>query len=259
MLRRLQPNPLMASLTRRSRDERLRTKTERDDSGPERTCIVSGAKGAPETMLRFAISADGAVVPDIRCRLPGRGVWTRLSFEAVRRAADKRAFSRAFRTQADAPATLAATVDALLERDALQSLSMANKAGLVVAGAFKVDLAIGNGDVAALIQASDGASDGAQKRAQALRARFGDTAGALPWIYIFSSSQLGLALGKANVIHAALKSGAATSAFLARADRLRRYRASEADATLASDGVDAPAHGVDRLGRPGRLTEGPSD
>lgn len=220
---------------------------------------MSGAKGAPETMLRFALAADGSVVPDIRCRLPGRGAWTRLSSEAVRRAADKRAFSRAFRAKADAPAALAATVDALLERDALQSLSMANKAGLVIAGAFKVDSAIGNGEVAALIQASDGASDGEKKRAQALWARFGEIAWRIPWIYLFSSSQLGLALGKANVIHAALKSGAATSAFLARADRLRRYRASEPDATLKSDGDGAPARGVEGLGRSGRLAEGPSD
>ena len=229
----------------------MRAKTHPDDSGSERTCIVSGAKGAPETMLRFALAADDSVVPDIRCKLPGRGVWTRLSAEAVRRAAEKRAFSRAFRAQADAPATLAADVDGLLERDALQSLSMANKAGLVVAGAFKVDSAIGNGDVAALIQASDGASDGAQKRAQALRARFGST-GTIALINLFSSSQLGLALGKANVIHAALKSGAATSAFLSRAERLRRYRASEADATtLTNDG--APARAVDVLGRPDRI------
>ncbi|MGO4869690.1 MAG: RNA-binding protein [Roseiarcus sp.] len=237
----------------------MRTKTHRDDSGSERTCIVSGAKGAPETMLRFALAADGSVVPDIRCKLPGRGVWTRLSSEAVRRAVDKRAFSRAFRAKAEAPATLAATVDALLERDALQSLSMANKAGLVVAGAFKVDSAIENGEVAALVQASDGASDGAQKRARALRARFGETSAMVPWIYLFSSSQLGLALGKANVIHAALKSGAATSAFLARADRLRRYRASEADPTRTPNSGGAPARGADMLGRPDRLAEGPSD
>ena len=236
----------------------MRTKTHRDDSGSERTCIVSGAKGAPETMLRFALAADGSVVPDIRCKLPGRGVWTRLSSEAVRRAADKRAFSRAFLAEAEASPTLAATVDTLLERDALQSLSMANKAGLVVAGAFKVDSAIENGEVAALVQASDGASDGAQKRARALRARFGDTCGTIPWIYLFSSSQLGLALGKANVIHAALKSGAATSAFIARADRLRRYRTSQTDPTRSSDS-GAPARGADTLGRPGRLAEGPSD
>ena len=92
---------------------------------------MTGVKDDPEAMLRFALAADGAVVPDIRRKLPGRGVWTRLSAEAVRRAAAKGAFSRAFRARAEAPAALAETVDALLERDALQSLSMANKAGLV--------------------------------------------------------------------------------------------------------------------------------
>jgi uncharacterized protein len=50
-------------------------------------------------MLRFALSPDGSVVPDIRRKLPGRGVWTRLSFETVSRAAAKQAFSRAFRAK----------------------------------------------------------------------------------------------------------------------------------------------------------------
>ncbi len=235
----------------------MRTKTHPDGSGSERTCIVSGAKGAPETMLRFALAADNSVVPDIRCKLPGRGVWTQLSAEVVRRAADKRAFAQAFRAPADAPPTLPADVDGLLERDALQSLSMANKAGLVVAGAFKVDSAIRNGDAAALIQASDGASDGVQKRAQALHARFGTT-GAIAWINLFSSTQLGLALGKANVVHAALKSGAATSAFLSRAERLRRYRTSEAYATTSTSG-SAPVIAADALGRPDRMAVGPGD
>jgi predicted RNA-binding protein YlxR (DUF448 family) len=149
----------------------LRTRS--DTAGSERTCIVTGTKDVPEAMLRFAIGPDGSVVPDIRRKLPGRGVWTRLSFETVSRAAAKRAFSRAFRAKAEAPASLAETVGALLEQDALQSLSIANKAGLVVAGAFKVDSAIEAGGVAALIQASDGAADGAAKRVQALRAKLG--------------------------------------------------------------------------------------
>ena len=114
-------------------------RTESDQAGSERTCIVTGTKDVPEAMLRFALSPDGSVVPDIRRKLPGRGVWTRLSFDTVSRAAAKQAFSRAFRAKVEAPASLAETVDALLERDALQSLSIANKAGLVVAGAFKVD------------------------------------------------------------------------------------------------------------------------
>jgi len=200
-----------------------------EGAGPERTCIVTGTKDVPEAMLRFALSPDGSVVPDIRRKLPGRGVWTRLSFEAVRRAAEKQAFSRAFRAKAIAPASLAETVDALIERDALQALSIANKAGLVVAGAFKVDAAIEAGGVVALIEASDGAADGAAKRARALRAKLGPEAGAVARVDILSSRQLDLALGRANVIHAALKHGAASSAFLARADRLRRYRGGEAD------------------------------
>jgi uncharacterized protein len=206
-----------------------------DAGGSERTCIVTGTKEVPEAMLRFALGPDGSVVPDIRRKLPGRGVWTQLSYKTVSRAAAKQAFSRAFRAKAEAPASLAETVDALLERDALQSLSIANKAGLVVAGAFKVDSAIEAGGVAALIQASDGAADGAAKRAQAARAKLGPEADEVTRVDLFASRQLDLALGRANVIHAALKHGAASSAFLARADRLRRYRDTEADAATDAE------------------------
>jgi len=162
-------------------------------------------------MLRFALSPDGSVVPDLRRKLPGRGVWTQLSFDTVSRAAAKQAFSRAFRAKVEAPASLAETVGALLERDALQSLSIANKAGLVVAGAFKVDSAIEAGGVVALIQASDGAADGAAKRAQALRVKLGPEAGAVVRVDLFKSGQLDLALGRTNVIHAALGAGEARS------------------------------------------------
>ncbi len=210
-------------------------------------------------MLRFALAADGSVVPDIRRRLPGRGVWTRLSFEAVQRAASKQAFSRAFRIRAEAPAALAETVDGLLERDALQSLSMANKAGLVVAGAFKVDSAIADGRIAALVQANDGAPDGTAKRIQALRARFGEATDAIARVNLFSSDQLDLALGKGNVVHAALKPGAASSAFLAKAERLRRYRASAADATTRTVSGVSAADSVATLGSSDKLAEGPSD
>jgi hypothetical protein len=154
---------------------------------------------------------------------------------------------------------LAESVDALLERDVLQALSIANKAGLVVTGAFKVDSAIEAEGVAALVQASDGAPDGAAKRVQALRAKLGPAAGTIERINLFSSGQLDLALGKANVIHAALKSGAASSAFLAKAERLRRYRASEADVTTITESGGASANSATTLGGPDELAEGPSD
>jgi uncharacterized protein len=208
-------------------------------------------------MVRFALSPDGSVVPDLRRKLPGRGVWTQLSFDTVSRAAAKQAFSRAFRAKVETPASLAETVGALLERDALQSLSIANKAGLVVAGAFKVDSAIEAGGVVALIQARDGAADGAAKRFQALRVKLGPEAATVVRIDLFESAQLDLALGRANVIHAALKHGAASSAFLARADRLRRYRGGEADPTSRTERGDATADEAETSGRPIKLAEKP--
>ena len=234
-------------------------RTRSDAAGSVRTCIVTGTKGVPEAMLRFALSPDGWVVPDIRRKLPGRGVWTRLSFETVSRAAAKQAFSRAFRAKAEAPASLAGTVDALLERDALASLSIANKAGLVVAGAVKVDSAVEAGGVVALIQASDGASDGAAKRARVFRAQLGPEAEAVVRVDLFASSQLDLALGRANVIHAALKHGAASSAFLARVGRLRRYREREAGAATKKTHCSEPADKAGTVGGPINLAEKPSD
>ncbi len=194
-----------------------------EDSGPERTCAATGWKGPPEAMLRFALSADGVVTPDIRRRLPGRGVWIRLDAATVRQAAARQVFARAFRAKAEAAPGLADDVDRLLEADALQFLSLVNKAGQIVAGAFKVEAAIASGKVVGLIHASDGSVDGALKLDRQLRGVEGEAAPA-PRINIFASRQLDLALGRTNVIHAALIAGEASMAFLAKAERLTQFR-----------------------------------
>jgi uncharacterized protein len=227
-----------------------------NERGSERTCVVSGVKGPPEAMLRFVLDREGRVTPDIRRKLPGRGVWTCLSAAVVRRAAAKGSFARGFRMKAEATPELANAVDALLESDALQFLSLANKAGLVAVGAFKVEAAMAKGGIAALIQASDGAADGAAKMQQALRRRLGEEASGVARVDLFASSQLDLALGKANVIHAALRAGAATTAFLERAGRLLRYRESEAASAITArdrgGGSETPAGKTqDAADRPG--------
>jgi predicted RNA-binding protein YlxR (DUF448 family) len=189
--------------------------------------VVTGEKGAPEAMIHFALSPDGVVVPDIRRKLPGRGVWILGRREHVAQAVKKQAFSRGFRTRAAAADDLAAQVDALLEQDALQFLSIVNKAGLVIAGATKVEAAIQAGGVVALFRASDGSRDGAAKLEGRLRSTLGERAAQVARINLFSSAQLDLALGRANVIHAALNEGEASTAFLERLRRLACYRFGE--------------------------------
>lgn len=195
-----------------------------DDEGSQRTCIVTRAKLPPDELIRFVMAPDGEVVPDLKRKLPGRGVWVQATAKAVAEAVRRKAFARGFKEPAQAAADLAERVDALIEKDALQSLSMANKAGLVVAGAFKVESEIASKAPAALIHARDGSRDGVRKLAAALLRR-GEGAAGTPRVELFASGQLDLALGRANVIHAALRKGAASDAFLAKCRRLAHYRA----------------------------------
>jgi uncharacterized protein len=205
----------------------LSARVEADRDGPERTCAVTGRKGGPATMIHFCLSPDGKVVPDLRRRLPGRGVWVSARRAAVDEAARRQIFSRGFKAKAEAAADLGAQVERLLEEEALQFLSIVNKAGLVVAGAAKVETAIGSGAVAALIHAADASNHGVVKLERGLKARLGDAAESIPKINIFSSRQLDLALGRSNVIHAALGHGEASAAFLKKAQRLSDYRAED--------------------------------
>ena len=201
------------------------TDAELDERGPERTCIVTRAKGSPDQMIRFVAAPDGTVTPDLKRRLPGRGVWVTATAKAVAAAVKKGAFARGLRAKVTASAALAEEVDALLARDALQYLSLVNKAGLVVTGFAKVEkLIAGEATIAGMVHAVDAGDDGVRKMGQLLSRRYGEAAAAVPRAILFASGQMDLALGRANVIHAALKTGPAAQAFFARARRLSLYR-----------------------------------
>ncbi|WP_016920638.1 RNA-binding protein [Methylocystis parvus] len=194
----------------------------------ERTCIVTRRREPPEAMIRFVRGPDGVIAPDIRARLPGRGVWVGARAELVAEAAKKRIFAKSLKEQVEAPAQLAQDVDRLLEADCLQMLALANKAGAVTAGFNKVADQLAKSAAAILIEAADGGADGKRKlRQSARRADAGnrqENDGVPPIVGLFTSSQLDLALGRTNVIHAALASGGAGMSFLSRCRRLAAYR-----------------------------------
>jgi hypothetical protein len=194
-------------------------------------CIVTRRREAPEAMIRFVRAPDGVLTPDIRSRLPGRGAWVTARADLVAEAVKKQAFARQLKAQVAASPTLPADVDRLLEADCLQSLSLANKAGAVTTGFGKVCDALEKGAVVALIEARDGSAEGRRKLAQAARrAAAGRAAGAASpeTVALFDSMQLDLALGRTNVIHAALAPGGPTQAFLTRCRRLAAYRGESA-------------------------------
>jgi uncharacterized protein len=218
------------------------------EGGSERTCLVTRTKGSPEGMIRFVVGPDATVVPDIRHKLPGRGVWITAHAEKIAEAVRRQAFSRGFKVKVTASEALPEQVGELLTRDCLQALALANKAGQVVTGFAKVEEAISKGNVVALLHAEEAGSDGVRKLAQALRRRSNEAGGekiGLQQINLFTSLQLDLALGRTNVIHAALTAGAMSRSFIARCRRLDFYRAAGQPAESGSlppvEATDPPA------------------
>lgn len=177
---------------------------------PERRCIVSGETGTTATLVRFAIGPEDQVVPDIEGKLPGRGIWVTSNRDAVEKAASKGLFARAAKQNAKAPADLADQVQAGLRRRVLALLGLARKAGQVMAGHAKVEEAAQKAQVVALFLASDAGKEG-QKNAKAIAAGVD-----APIVADFSAEQLGLALGRPNVVHAALTASGAASKGRAR-------------------------------------------
>ena len=196
---------------------------------PERTCIVSRTVRPAAAMIRFVLGPDGAVVPDLKRRLPGRGVWVTAERAAIEEAVRRRLFNRALKS-ADAKASpdLAEEIEAALRLDLRQALALANKAGAVITGFVKVEAAIADKSIVALIHALGAGADGRRKLAGALRKRAGEAISTIPAVEEFSGDELDLALGRSNVIHAALVAGAGSEGFLVRWRRLQVYRGVDA-------------------------------
>jgi len=213
-------------------------RTER--SATVRMCAVSRQVRPIDELIRFVISPQGDVVPDLKRKLPGRGMWLTASRGVVAEAVRRHHFGRAFKRELRIPQTLPADIEALLVRSVTEALGIAAKAGQVVAGFGKVESALREGTAEVLIHASDGAADGIRKLDMLARQNAGNR-GAKPQITVVTalkSLELDLALTRSNVIHAALLAGPASRSFLSRSQMLVRYRMADADNTAEKPGQD---------------------
>jgi len=208
-----------------------RTPNDELDAGPhkggpgtERLCAVSRAVKPVDFLIRFVIGPDG-VVPDLKRKLPGRGLWITADKVTLNDAVARNVFARGFKREVRVTPALVEETERLLVRSALDALAIAGKASLVATGFAKVETAIARDAVVGLIHATDAGADGVGKLAGALRRR-GDPE-KIAVIQAFTTAQLDLALGRSNVVHAALLAGPANNTFLARFSRLERFRAGE--------------------------------
>jgi uncharacterized protein len=208
-----------------------------DKSATMRMCAVTREVRPIGELIRFVVSPQGEVVPDLKRKLPGRGLWVSASRRTVAEAVRRNQFSKGFKRDIRAAATLPADTEALLVRSATEALAMVAKASQVVSGFSKVEGTLREGQAQALIHASDGAADGIRKLDAIVRQKRGNPGESqdfpqdFPIVNVLTSAELDLALGRSNVIHAALLAGPASKTFLSRCQILVRYRMADDDKT----------------------------
>src|SRR5215813_1441989 len=119
------------------------------DNGPRteksatmRMCAVSRAVRPIDELIRFVVAPSGEVVADLKRKLPGRGLWISASRQAVAEAVRRHHFARGFKRDVRVAPTLAADTETLLTRGAVEALAIAAKAGQVISGFSKVEVAL---------------------------------------------------------------------------------------------------------------------
>lgn len=189
-----------------------------DEALAERMCIVTREVRDESRLIRFVRGPNGFAVPDIARKLPGRGVWVGLSRNLVAEAVRKRLFSRGFGADTQADPGLPDLTGDILRKAAASYLSLAKKAGEAVTGAAKVADMVGTGRARIVLHALEAAANG--------RAKIDSRGtGEVETITFFTSSEMDLAFGRTNVIHAAVARGGLADKLLAAVRRVELYEA----------------------------------
>ena len=193
----------------------------------ERRCIVTGATGAPDAMVRFVVGPDGSAVPDIDERLPGRGMWVTATRDVLERAMAKGAFSRAAAQKVTVDAALAGRVETLLVLRAIALLGLARRAGEAVAGYEKVRAALAAGKVDLVLEARDAGNDA--------RTRLAGAIGGRTVLRMLDGAELASAFGRDVFAQVGVAGGRLAAEIERECRRLSGFRPDNADAMIDRD------------------------
>lgn len=211
-------------------------------NAPERRCVLTGRHGGRDDLLRLAIAPDGAVLPDVNARAPGRGAWLSVGRADLEKALAngklKAALARAFKEgKLVIPEDLADRIDAALAKSLVDRLGLEMRAGKLLLGSDRIANDARMGKVAALYHAADASADGARKLDQAWRVGLDEEGSGLVGVRLpLDRDALSVALGRDNVVHLALADAASAARVQAPLGRLQAYLG--AGFAAGNDGAD---------------------
>ena len=199
---------------------------------PVRRCIATGDTVSTDGLLRFVVGPEGMIYPDLGRELPGRGIWVGGRRDLLERAVKKRLFARAAKQAVTVADDLPDQVEADMARRGLALLGLAKRAGELTLGYEKARAMLLADPAAIVVTAHDASEKGRAKLLSGLAGGAGgggDEASAghgagRRIIDLFAIDELSLALGRENVVHAALRAGGLADRFLGECRRLKNFR-----------------------------------
>ena len=169
------------------------------ETGPMRRCAVTRERDYKIRLIRFVVSPDRVVTPDLLAKLPGRGIWLSARRDVLVTACSKGAFARAARGQVSVPADLMEVVQAGLRRRVGELLGLARRAGQAVAGFQKSREWLQSRRAGLVIQALDGSREERSRLMSGVRD--------VPAVAPLSAAALGAVFGRDHVVHVAVAQG----------------------------------------------------
>lgn len=187
---------------------------------PQRSCLGCRQSRDRDALIRFVLSPQGELVPDIEAKLPGRGAYTCVSAPCLQAALRQRQFSRAFKREVvtQTPDEMTGQVSGIMQRRILGYIGLANKGGQVVSGGSLVSDAIRGGHKPGLILIATDVSEAIGEKIELLAAVHH-----IACLRIMKKEDFGAILGKAPRSALAIRAGGFVAQLKYEIERYRNF------------------------------------
>jgi predicted RNA-binding protein YlxR (DUF448 family)/ribosomal protein L30E len=187
---------------------------------PQRSCLGCRQTRNKDELLRFVLSPQGELVPDIESKLPGRGAYTCISETCLRASLKQRQFSRAFKREVVTATADEMTVQVsdIMQGRILGYIGLANRAGQVISGGSMVSDAIRSGNKPGLVLVARDVSESIGDKIELLA-----SVQHIRCFHTMKKDDFGAILGKAPRSAVAIRAGGFVAQITHEIERYRNF------------------------------------
>lgn len=181
-------------------------------------CAVTEEILPQSQMIKFVVAPDGYIVADMNNKLPGVFLWVKAERAVLKKAIWRNSFAAKTRQAVKIHDNLLETIENSLFQQAMQTLSLAKRAGELRFGFTKADEALRSHTAAVYVVAKDAKENGREKLERLAQH---DNA---PVLDLWTSAELSKAIGEANINHIVLAHGGLTQKLLEIVTKLKAVK-----------------------------------